>query len=229
MCGRFTLRTPMPVLIEHFGLGRSPPLPPQFNIAPTQQVAVVRQPAGPGSRELAMLRWGLIPSWAKDPAIGNRMINARGETVAEKPSFRAALRHHRCLIAADGFYEWHRIGRSKQPYFIHRTDDGPMAFAGLWDSWRAPAPQPMELETCTIITTQANELMQAIHDRMPVIVPPEQYALWLDPQVGNPAVLTPVLAPCPSHGLRADPVSTYVNSPRHDGPRCIEIEYPESN
>jgi putative SOS response-associated peptidase YedK len=223
MCGRFTLRTPTPVLIEHFALARTMPLTPRFNIAPTQHVAVVRQPAGTEQRELVMLRWGLIPSWAKDAAIGQRMINARGETVAEKPAFRRALRSQRCLVIADGFYEWQKQGRVKQPYFVHLKNNGPLAFAGLWESWQPDSHSHERLETCTIITTQANELMREIHDRMPVILDPDEYSLWLDPQIVDPVRLTPLVDPYPSEPLVADPVSTYVNSPRHDDSKCIEL------
>jgi putative SOS response-associated peptidase YedK len=222
MCGRFTLRTPTPILIEHFGLGRIPALPPRFNIAPTQDVAVVRQSADAASPELVLLRWGLIPSWAKDPAIGNRMINARGETVATKPAFRAAFRRRRCLVLADGFYEWKPVDRRKQPYYIHRHDDAPMGLAGLWDSWQAADDPAQQLDTCTIITTQANRQLRAIHDRMPVIIAPQQYTTWLDPEIDDPDRLLPLLAPWRAETLQADPVSTYVNKPAHEGPQCIE-------
>jgi putative SOS response-associated peptidase YedK len=219
MCGRFTLRTPTPILIEHFGLARIPALPPRFNIAPTQDVAVVRQPAA--AREVALLRWGLIPAWAKDPAIGNRMINARAETVATKPAFRTAFRRRRCLVLADGFYEWKPVDERKQPYFIHRHDDAPMGLAGLWESWQSPDDPPQQLASCTIITTQANHQLRPIHQRMPVIVAPQQYATWLDPEFDDPDRLLPLLAPWLHDTLQADPVGTYVNKPSHEGPQCL--------
>jgi putative SOS response-associated peptidase YedK len=150
------------------------------------------------------------------------MINARGETVAEKPAFRRAMRGQRCLIVADGFYEWQKQGRVKQPYFVHLKTDGPLAFAGLWESWKPDNQSPETLETCAIITTHANELMREIHDRMPVILAPHEYALWLDPEVDDPAELRTLLDPYPSEPLVADAVSTYVNSPRHDDAKCIE-------
>jgi len=221
MCGRFTLRASASVVAEQFGLFDFEPPRPRYNIAPTQPVAVVRH--SPKSleapRELVMLRWGLTPSWATDPKIGNRLINARSETVADKPAFRAAFRRRRCLVAADGFYEWRRAGATKQPYFIHRADDRPFAFAGLWERWEGP--DHTVLETCALITTEANELMAPIHDRMPVILSPDDYALWLDPAIEDPKRLQPLLRPCPSEALVAYPVGAHVNNPRNDDARCI--------
>jgi len=229
MCGRFTLRAPASVIAEQFALFELPPFTPRFNIAPSQPVAVVRLAPGRGGPdaaepdgELVWLRWGLVPSWAKDPAVGNRMINARAETAAEKPAFRAAMKRRRCLVAADGFYEWQRRGpgRRKQPYFIHRRDDAPFAFAGLWESWEGA--DHSYLETCTLLTTEANDLMRPIHDRMPVILAPEHYAPWLDLPHPDPRSLTPLLRPAPSDPLEALPVGTYVNRPGNEGPNCIE-------
>jgi len=221
MCGRFTLRAPASVVAEQFGVLDAEPLRPRYNIAPTQPVAVVRR--GPKStdapRQLVMLRWGLVPSWAKDPKIGNRLINARAETVAEKPAFRSALRRRRCLVAADGFYEWRQAGKARQPYFIHLVDDRPFAFAGLWELWEGP--DHTVLETCALITTEANALMASIHDRMPVILSPDDYALWLDPAIQDPKELQPLLRPYPSEAMAAHPVSTHVNNPRNDDPRCV--------
>jgi putative SOS response-associated peptidase YedK len=212
------------VLIEHFGLGRIPSLPPRYNIAPSQEVAVVRHSLEAPFRRLDMLRWGLIPSWSKDPSTAYRMINARGESVAEKPAFRRAFRQRRCLVAADGFYEWKKTERQKQPYFIHLQDHSPLAFAGLWESWQPPAAHEDPIETCTIITTDANELMRELHDRMPAILAPDQYALWLDPDVQDPKRVQPLLAPYPADAMVAAPVSTYVNSPAHDDAKCVEIQ-----
>jgi putative SOS response-associated peptidase YedK len=227
MCGRFTLRTPLSTLIQQFQLAESPQvqLPLRFNIAPTQDVAAIRVAAAGGPRQLGLLRWGLIPSWAKDPAMGARMINARAETVSEKPSFRAAFRRRRCLVPADGFYEWKKIGRKKQPYYFRRRDDRPFALAGLWEQWWDNRERDGEpLETCTIITTEANELSQPIHDRMPVILDATDYDLWLDPDAQDKEPLQALLQPYDASQLRADPVSTHVNNVRHDDPQCIEVQ-----
>jgi putative SOS response-associated peptidase YedK len=174
---------------------------------------------------LTLLSWGLIPAWAKDPAMGRRMINARAETVAEKPAFRSAFRRRRCLIAADGYYEWRKTGKTKQPYYIRLKDERLFAFAGLWESWTGPDHSDSQpLETCTIITTRANELSQPIHDRMPAILRESDYDLWLDPAEQDRDRLTPLLEPYDSDLMIADPVSTLVNNPRNDKPGCIEIQ-----
>jgi putative SOS response-associated peptidase YedK len=166
MCGRFTLRTPTKDIVKAFGLTEAPDLKPRFNIAPTQQVAAIRLDAEVGIRRLSLLRWGLIPSWAADPSIGYPMINARAESVAIKPAFRSAFKKGRCLIVADGFYEWKKVGKNKQPYFIRLKDDEPFAFAGLAEHWHRGE---QTIDSATIITTEPNELMETIHDRMPVI------------------------------------------------------------
>ena len=215
MCGRFTVRTPAHRLAEAFGVDLRANLAPRYNIAPTQQVAVLR---GDG---FSMLRWGLVPSWAKDPAIGSRMINARAETVAEKPSFRAAFRQRRCLVLADGFYEWQkRSGGVKQPYYIRLADDRPFAFAGLWERWRRP--EGGDLETCTIITTEANDALRPIHERMPVILPAADRAAWLDPGTAPREALQAMLRPYPGDAMTAFPISRLVNNVRNDEPACIE-------
>lgn len=193
------------------------PLEPRFNIAPTQPVAVVR--FGPGARQLARLTWGLVPSWARDASIGSRLINARAESVADKPAFRTAFRRRRCLVVADGFYEWRRSGAKKQPFFIRLRDDRPFGFAGLWESWEGA--DHSSLETCTIITTGPNELMKPIHDRMPVILASDAYERWLDPAVQEPEQLAPLLRSYPSDAMLALPVGTHVNNPRNDDPECI--------
>lgn len=222
MCGRFTLRTSAQEVARVFRLtGTVGELALRYNIAPSQMVAAVRTDAA-DQRQLVFLRWGLVPSWADDPTIGNRMINARAETVAEKPSFRKAFAARRCLILADGFYEWQKTGTTakapKQPYYITMRDDRPFAFAGLWEcNTRCGEP----LETTTIITTVANELMQPIHDRMPVIVPAEQQDLWLDPAVQELECLLPLLTPFESSAMQAIPVSQRVNNPRNESPECI--------
>lgn len=222
MCGRFTLRAPVSAVVEHFAVeGEVPALTPRYNVAPTQPVAVVRVGGqGPQScRELATLRWGLIPHWAKDPSIGNRMINARAETVAEKPAYRTALRRRRCLVPADGFYEWRKTDGRKQPYFIRLKDDELFAFAGLWESWEGP--DHGYIESCTLLTIESNDLVRPIHDRMPVILPPEAYRLWLDPSEHDPGRLLPLLVSFQAGRMRACPVGTVVNSPANDRSECI--------
>jgi putative SOS response-associated peptidase YedK len=222
MCGRFSFRARAADVADEFDLVEVPPFDPRFNIAPTQPAPVVRAKpdAKPPSRQLVWLRWGLIPAWAKDLAIGGRMINARAETVAEKPAFRAAMRRRRCLVAADGFYEWRKTGKQKQPYFVHMRDDRPFAFAGLWESWEGP--DHTAIESCTLLTTEANDLMRLIHDRMPVILPRDAYQLWLDPSQQNPQSLLPLLKPYDSEAMIAYPVGAVVNNASHDEPQCIE-------
>jgi putative SOS response-associated peptidase YedK len=219
MCGRFTLFEADKILSREFGVSGIPLLSPRYNIAPSQPVAAVRAaPAGTG-REFALLRWGLIPSWSKDPAIGNRLINARAETVREKPSFRNAFRRHRCLIPASGFFEWQRRERGKQPFFVHMRDERLFAFAGLWDRWESP--DKGVIETCTILTTAANTVLAPIHDRMPVIVPRGEYERWLDPSLKDLDSLTPLLVPFPPDEMLAFPVSPRVNAPSTDDEGCI--------
>ncbi|MBI4380286.1 MAG: SOS response-associated peptidase [candidate division NC10 bacterium] len=218
MCGRFTLTTNLGAIAKRFGVARFlEEVSPRYNIAPTHTVIVVNDD---GSRHLTPMQWGLIPSWAKDPAIGNRMINARGETVATKPAFRVALRKRRCLIPADGFYEWQPVGRRKQPVYITLKTREPFSFAGLWETWTSPEGE--EVKTCTIITTEANELLKPIHDRMPVILTREAEAVWLDPTSQDPAWLLPLLKPYPSEEMEIYQVSTRVNNPDRDGPECIK-------
>jgi len=223
MCGRFSLRARnAAILAEYFDIADVPLLKARYNIAPGQPAPVVRLKPGQTNtrRELILLRWGLIPGWAKDQSIGNRMINARAESLAQKPAFRAALRRRRCLIAADGFYEWQGIGRSRQPYYIRFRDDRPFAFAGLWESWEGP--DHTAIDSCTIITTAAGELIRPIHDRMPVILPPEAYDVWLDPAVENFEKFTALLVPFSSREMEVYPVNTLVNKASHDGPDCVE-------
>ena len=233
MCGRFSQRMTWRELHERMDLIGAPlNLRPRYNVAPSQDVAVVRA-ADPGSRSgagdgrtLAMLRWGLIPAWARDPAIGHRLINARSETAAEKPSFRAAYRNRRCLIPADGFYEWQRRGKTRHPWLFGLADGKAFAFAGLWERWTVPDGAALTgslaergpgdaVETCTILTTAANATVTPVHGRMPVILPPEVYGPWLS---GDDVPL----APYPADTMTAHPVSTLVNRPANDDPRCIE-------
>jgi putative SOS response-associated peptidase YedK len=217
VCGRFALVSSARDWVTELKLDHVLDLQPRYNIAPSQQVAVVVSPDGQ-SREMRWMGWGLIPSWAKDPKIGYKLINARGETVAEKPSFRAAFKRRRCLVLADGFYEWQPTGgKRKQPYYIY--SDRLLTFAGLWEEWQAAEGEP--IQTCTIITTTANELMQPIHDRMPVILSGSDRAIWLDP-TATPQTLQSILVPCDSAVLTAYPVSTLVNSPQNDRADCIE-------
>src|SRR4051794_3601833 len=240
MCGRFTLRTPATVLIEHFDLDvrgdrQLPLFEPRYNIAPTQETLVVRSDPADGQRKAEMMRWGLIPSWSTDakPGSGPPMINARCETLAEKPMFRSAIRRRRCLIPVDGFYEWQQSAGSargkKQPYFIHRPDDGPFAFAGLWESWTQPSEPSagtdrLTVESCTIVTTEANATLSELHERMPVVLAPCDYDVWLDSKVGDPQALQHLLAPCGEEDLVAEPVGTHVNRVANDDPQCIEVQ-----
>jgi putative SOS response-associated peptidase YedK len=220
MCGRFSQSIEAAAIAQTFQV-ESIALSPNYNVAPSQSVAaIIRFPAAP-QRQLYRLRWGLIPSWAKDPAIGFKTINARSETAAEKPSFRAAFQQRRCLIPAAGFYEWRRIAGSKtnkQPYFIQVSGDHPCAFAGLYERWQSPAGEI--LETCTILTTTANDLVAPIHDRMPVILHPQDYDLWLDPNFHQIDRLQALLQPYPTAQMSAYPVSTIVNSPKNNNPEC---------
>ena len=218
MCGRFTLTLNPDELQEQFGLSEPPPtqLVPRYNIAPTQAVAVI---ANNSDRKLELFQWGLIPSWAKDPKIGNKMINARAETLAEKPSFRTALKRRRCLVVADGFYEWKKTGSGKTPMYIQLKDGQPFGFAGLWEAWQSP--EDGLIKTCTIITTTPNALMEGIHDRMPVILPREAYDRWLAPEELPAAETLPLLQPYDAAQMRAVQVSTRVNSPAVDSAECI--------
>jgi putative SOS response-associated peptidase YedK len=217
MCGRYELHAQPAAIALAFGLPWPPELSARYNIAPMQSVPVVRLNAA-GERELAQVRWGLVPRWARDPSIGSRMINARGETAAIKPSFRTAFRRHRCLLPADAFYEWQPgPGGTRQPMRIGLGDGGLMGFAGLYERWLSPEGEP--LDTCTILTTGANALLSRVHDRMPVIVDPAHYAVWLDPACPDPAAL---IRPYPAERMTLWPVSTRVNSVRNDDPSLIE-------
>ena len=223
MCGRFTLHSSPGEVATLFDLGEAPILAPRYNIAPTQPVGIVRTAAEPMGREWALVMWGLIPSWSKDPGIGARLINARSETAAEKPSFRAAFKRRRCLIPADGFYEWKREGRARQPFYFTVEDGGPFALAGLWETWAGA--DGSELESCTILTTEANDLVGTVHNRMPVILAPEDYAEWLsagqDATPREMVALRHLMRPFPAERMAARPVTKYVNSPHNEGEACI--------
>ncbi len=219
VCGRFTLRTPADIVKDVFGLRPLPGLRPRYNIAPSQPVAVVRDDAG--QRRLEMVRWGLVPWWAKDASIGNRMINARAETVATKPAFREPFEQRRCLIPADGFYEWQRLGNGpKQPFHLELIGGDPFAFAGVWDRWRDRSSGDVT-ESCALITTEANSTVAPIHDRMPVILGPQAFATWLDPTAA-PEPLHELLRPIAAEQLRATAVNTLVNRPENDDPLCLD-------
>jgi putative SOS response-associated peptidase YedK len=225
VCGRFTLRAPPEAVAEHFGLAEPPELSARYNIAPGQAVATIRAAAGEPARVCELRTWGLVPAWAKDPAIGHRMINARAETVAEKPAFRAAFRRRRCLIPADGFYEWAAGPAPKQPYMVAREAGALFGFAGLWEAWRSEDGR--EVRSCTIITTRANTTLRCVHERMPVILDPTDYTAWLDPGPGDGERLRELLAPCPEGWLVLQTVGLHVNDPRHDDPDCAAPAPPQ--
>jgi putative SOS response-associated peptidase YedK len=222
MCGRYAFTPRKSAVKVAFDLDEdSVPLfeEPRYNIAPTQAVPIVRQtPAG--KRECVFARWGLIPSWAADPKIGYSLINARSEGVDKKPSFRAAFKQRRCLVVSSGFYEWQKITtKKKQPYYFQLKGGDVFGFAGLWESWHGPDG---ELETCTILTTDANELVEPVHDRMPVIMPKEVHAAWLDPGTKKADELLVMLRPFDPDAMEAWPVSTFVNSPKNQGEECVK-------
>ena len=215
MCGRYSLTTAPEAMRQLFMFDNRPNLAARYNIAPTQQAPVVR--SGAAGRELALLRWGLIPSWAGDAAAGARMINARAETVAEKPAFRAAFCERRCLVPADGFYEWRTENGVRQPFRVGMKGGAPFAFAGLWERWTDPADEARSLETFTILTAAANAKLRPIHPRMPVILPAERFAAWLDA-----APVDFPLGPYPAEPMAFYRVGTRVNNVRNDDPACIE-------
>lgn len=219
MCGRFTLHIPPELLAEIFGLIEIPTFPARFNIAPSQKVAVIRQ-NGDGQNRLDFLRWGLIPSWAEDISIGYKLINARSESVHEKHSFRHAIRYRRCLIPTSGFYEWVQEGKTKKPLYVCMKDGSPMVFAGLWESWKSPEGEV--IESCTILTTTSNKLIESLHDRMPVILHSQEYDIWLDREMTDPEKLKHLYKPYPADLMEIYPVSSQVNSPRNDSPDCIK-------
>lgn len=223
MCGRYNIIPDPEAWITAFSLPEATgkeinDLAPNYNVAPTQTAPIVRYQHETDERELVLVHWGLVPFWAKDQSIGNRLINARGETVAEKPAFRMAFRKRRCLVPANGFYEWRKSDAGKQPMLIRMKDESPFALAGLWESWINPDDE-IEMHSCTIITTKANDFMTPIHNRMPVILDPNDYIRWLEPNNGRGETL---LQPCPDEWLEAYPVSTCVNNSRHNDLKCIE-------
>jgi putative SOS response-associated peptidase YedK len=220
MCGRFLQLSSGDELARLFGFETAdvPDLLPRYNVAPTQLVPAARLDED-GHRAFASLRWGLIPSWARDAKIAHSPINARAETVAEKPAFRAAFKKRRCLVAASGWYVWQATnGKQKQPYHFHMRDGKPCAFAGLWERWHGTDGEPVE--TCAILTTGANELVRPVHDRMPVVLAPDDFAAWLDPRT-PPDRLHALLRPYPAGAMEAVPVGRYVSNPRNEGPQCL--------
>jgi putative SOS response-associated peptidase YedK len=222
MCGRFTLTQSPQQIAKAFGLSDVSSFPPRYNIAPTQPVGVIVQDRDSGKREFRLMVWGLIPAWVKDPSTFANLINARAETIAEKPSFRTAYKYRRCLIPADGFYEWQKVKSGpKQPFYFTLRGNGVFAFAGLWESWN-------DIETFTILTTSANTLLQTIHDRMPVILKPEDYNRWLNPMIQDGRQLSDLLCPFPDESMQAIPVSTRVNAAIVDDAQCIAPLPPSS-
>lgn len=220
MCGRFTLDSSGEELARQFDLAESELLlEPRYNVAPSQEVASVRC-AESGNRSLVFQRWGLIPAWAKDPAVGNRMINARSESAADKPAFRDALSRRRCIVPADGFYEWRKGARAHGPHWIRPRGDSLLGFAGLWERWKAPTG--VVVESCTILTTEANGVLRPLHDRMPAILDRGAYETWLDPRRLDAAELLPLLVPCPDEWLEAKPVGPRVNDVKYDDLQCLE-------
>jgi putative SOS response-associated peptidase YedK len=221
MCGRFTLTLDPSQLQDLFGLTGTPPpeWAPRYNIAPTQPVAAIILNEN-SQRELTHFQWGLIPSWSKDPAMGSRMINARAETIREKPAFRAALKRRRFLIPANGLYEWQKTGKGKTPMYITLKDDSPFAIAGLWEQWRSP--QEDAIRSCTLITTMPNSFMEKIHDRMPAILNPKDYDRWLAPGELPEMDLHHLLSPYPASAMKAIEVSRKVNDPKFDSAECVE-------
>ena len=222
MCGRYTVTSPPEALRTLFGYEEEPNFPPRYNVAPGQPIAIIRLVGG--KRQFALVRWGLLPSWVKDPRTFALLINARGETVLEKPAFRAAMKRRRCLIPADGFYEWQEEGGRKRPFFIHAKSGAPLAFAGLWETWTGPNGE--ELETAAIVTTRANQMLAPIHDRMPVIVPPEAFDLWLDCANVDAQTAAALITPAPEDLLEAYEISTAVNRAANDGPEIIKRAEP---
>lgn len=218
MCGRYTLTALPEALRALLRYAEQPDFPPRYNIAPSQPIAIVR--LVDGQRQFALVRWGLLPSWVKDPKTFTPLINARGESVTEKPAFRAAMKRRRCLIPADGFYEWQAVGARKRPFYVHAKSGVPLVFAGLWETWTGPNGE--ELDTAAIVTTRANKTLNAIHERMPVIVPPEAFDLWLNANEVDATTAAALIAPAPDSLLEAYEISTAVNRTANDNPRLLE-------
>jgi putative SOS response-associated peptidase YedK len=227
MCGRYTLKTPASELQKWFGFVEQPNLAPRYNIAPTQEAPVVRQRRDPpGQRSLANLRWGLIPPWAKDVKSGPPLINARAETLLEKPVFSGAFRRRRCLVPADGYYQWREGDEAKQPYLVTRRDDAPFGFAGIWERWGKRDDPAAAIDSFTIITAATNDFLRPFHHRIPVVLAPESYARWLDPDIEAES-LTDLLVASSNELLRIVPIARAANSARAEGPELLEPQGPE--
>jgi putative SOS response-associated peptidase YedK len=221
MCGRITLSSSAREIASQFELDSQVPIPelrPRYNIAPSQDIVTIRQDRE-RRRMLSLERWGLVPHWAKEPSIGNRLINARAETLADKPAFREALRRRRCIVPADGFFEWSGRGAERTPYLFRRCDRGLLGIAGLYERWHGQGGEVVD--SCTLITTEANETLRDFHDRMPALLSAGDYGPWLDRDLQEPDQLLPLLAPCPEAWLQPSPVSTRINNPRNDDPDCL--------
>jgi putative SOS response-associated peptidase YedK len=218
MCGRYAVTSAPEAIRGLFGYPEQPNFPPRFNVAPTQPIAIVRLMEG--KRQFALVRWGLLPSWVKDPKNFSLLINARGESVMDKPAFEAAMKRRRCLVPADGFYEWKTIGTRKQPYFVRAKSGAPLAFAGLWETWTGPNGE--EMETAAIVTTRANRMLADIHDRMPVVVPPDAFDLWLNCAAVDAETASTLIAPAPENLLEVYEVSSAVNRTANDNPQLVE-------
>jgi putative SOS response-associated peptidase YedK len=218
MCARYAITSSPEAIRALFGYADKPNFPPRYNVAPTQPIPIVRLEEG--ERRFALVRWGLIPSWVKDPRDFSLLVNARGESVLDKPAFRAAMRYRRCLVPADGFYEWTSAGGARRPHYVRLKSGGPLAFAGLWETWTGPDGE--EMETATIVTTKANRQLAAIHDRMPVIVPPDAYDFWLDCRRVDAQTAAALIVPAREGLLEVYEVSTAVNRAAHDSPTLIE-------
>ena len=221
MCGRFLVTSSGDAMAQWFNFDDGPDLTPRYNIAPSQPIPVVRMATAGDNRECVLVRWGLVPSWAKDLSFGAKTINARADTLLEKPTFRNAYRKRRCLVPANGFYEWKKVGKKKQPHVIRPADGNPIAFAGLWEHWKDQDGQ--EIQTATIVTTEANELLEPLHERMPVILPQAQYAAWLNSRQ-KPENLLELLKPYPGELLTLVAVGDWVSDARHEGERCLAPE-----
>jgi putative SOS response-associated peptidase YedK len=218
MCGRFVISAPVPIIAELFNLGGMPDLAPRYNVAPTQTIPAVRARENK-ERELVVLRWGLIPPWSKDMKLAASMINARADSVADKPAYRSAFKRRRCLLPADGFYEWKSADGKKQPYLFRLADNRPFAFAGLWECWHGPEG---DVESCALITTDANEAVRPFHDRMPVILDRSAHDAWLDPNLNDKQTLQELLQRIDRSVMTAKAVSLHVNNARNDDPGCLE-------
>ena len=218
MCGRYTLTASPEALRALLRYIEQPNFPPRYNIAPSQPIAIVR--LVDGRRQFALVRWGLLPSWVKDPKTFSLLINARGESAADKPAFRAAMKRRRCLIPADGFYEWQATGDRKRPFYVHAKSGEPLVFAGLWETWTGPNGE--ELDTAAIVTTRANKTLSVLYERMPVIVPPEAFDLWLNTIEVDAAAAAALIAPAPDDLLEAYEISTAVNRTANDNPKLLE-------